>query len=501
METLSLRPYQESAVRDALEFIRSGGTRKCYVSPTGTGKSVIESAILDELLRDKRDALLITPRLEIVQGILAKRGIDTRGYTDTKLANVGIEHRVTTPIRARNRLNSNDLGYWPTTLLFDEVHHSTAFTWQELSLLAGRQQLGFTATPFRGTPKGTKEFLDYWGTPHWIMKLHEASEQGFLAFPDFKFVPLVDDDLISVTNGEFVVRTSDKLGSRYSELGGLLRDAPARPTLVTVPNRASAGECLTAFRNCGIEAEVVLGTTNRTAREDIFRRTVAGQTILIAVNVVSEGVDLPLRRLVDISPTMSPVVFVQRVGRVMRPTSEIPEVWMCCRNLERHAYLLEGCLPLEKVSAAQSAFGAPSKRASIRVTGLEGLGKFRPVAVPFADGTHGSLYSLRVIDANKHVREYVLLLHPSRVTPLIATRVNGSDSSGNRQYGTWSKIDAIPDFTAGAPGSMPSGDCTPAMVNWWKKSAKYHGLDPDATVNRKQFQALPVLANLRERVS
>lgn len=500
MNTLSLRPYQEEAVRDAIAFITGGGTRKCYVSPTGTGKSVIESEVLRRLEQLGHNALLITPRLEIVQGILHKKGVRTDGYSDQKIADVGLSHHVTTPIRARNRLNANDLGFWPDTLIFDEVHHSTAFTWQELSILAGRQQLGYTATPYRGTPKGTKDFLDYWGAPHWILSLVEASRQGYLAFPDIRFVPLVDDDSISVSNGEFTIRASDKLGSRFRELGELLRAAESRPTLVTVPNRASAGECLTAFRGLGIDADVVIGTTSRKVRDDVFRRTVAGQTILIAVNVVSEGVDLPLRRLVDISPTMSPVVFVQRIGRIMRPTSEIPEVWMCCRNLERHAYLLEGCLPMEKVSAAQSAFGGPSKRASVRVVGLEGLGKFRPVPIPYADGVVGSLYSLRIIDSDRKVREFVLLLHPSRSTPLIATRVNGADSSGARQYGKWSRIDALPDFSCGTPGSMPSGDCTPAMSDWWKKSAKYHGLDPDVKVNRKQFQALPVLANLRERV-
>src|SRR5262249_34952874 len=158
---MELRPYQRLAVHDAVSFLRDGGARRCYAAPTGSGKSVIELAVLDALPW----ALLVTPRLEILAGMLQKKGVATGGLSEQALADAGLAHRITTPVRLRNRMRDGRFALQPDALLVDEVHHANALSYQELRLLAGCPLLGWTASPYRGTPRSTAEFLAFWGAP------------------------------------------------------------------------------------------------------------------------------------------------------------------------------------------------------------------------------------------------------------------------------------------------------------------------------------------------
>src|SRR5262249_51653183 len=63
--SMNLRDYQQAAVRDAIAFLNAGGERRCYAAPTGSGKSVIELAVLDAF----PGGVLVTPRLEIIAGM------------------------------------------------------------------------------------------------------------------------------------------------------------------------------------------------------------------------------------------------------------------------------------------------------------------------------------------------------------------------------------------------------------------------------------------------
>lgn len=493
----TLRPYQAAAVADAIEFLRGGGERRCYASPTGTGKSYVLSSILDAV----PDACLVTPRLEIVASILAKRGVDTDRLSEQRLVRLGIEHRITTPMRARNYLENGKLGWWPKILLIDEVHHSTALTYQELALLAGQQMIGLTATPYRGTPAGTREFLEFWGEPRWIITLAEAAARGDLAFPRFAFWPLLDDDEIEVQGGEFKVTSVQAFSKTlFEDLGGRLAQFFKegrwdRPTMLSVSSVALATDAVRTFERLGLPSVAVVGSTTRADRLEAFARVVDRSALLVQVGVVSEGVDLPIRRLIDCSPTMSPVRWIQQLGRITRPSEEPPECYVCCRNLERHAYLLDGVLPESVVRESQVAFPAASKRAASRVVGLERIGRFRPVPIPLVERLTGSLYSMQRIEGH-HVHEYTIFLHPARAEPLVATRVNDR-STGT--YGKWKQIDELPDFKGGV-ASTPSGEMSEKQAEWWRKAAARHGLDPDAKVNRKQFQALPVLSDLKARI-
>src|SRR5262245_52927843 len=124
-----LRDYQQAAVDDAAAFLNVAkpGDRRLYASPTGTGKSVMELA----LLAARPGGLLITPRVEIAAGMLDKLGLDTSEMSPATLSQEAETRGIYTPIRLRNLMLAGS-GPSPAYLVIDEAHHDTATTYRQL---------------------------------------------------------------------------------------------------------------------------------------------------------------------------------------------------------------------------------------------------------------------------------------------------------------------------------------------------------------------------------
>ncbi len=487
---MNLRPRQATAVRDGVAFLRGGKGKRLYAAPTGYGKSLIELAVQTEV----PEAWIITPRIEIVRGMLEKRG--HAPTTEAELRELAFSQQITTPMVLRNRLMAGTLAP-PSALILDEAHHDLASTWQDILALCGYPvTVGYTATPYRGTPRGTTEFLTQWGQPTWITTFREASEDAFITMPCLRMLPLVDDDEVEISNGEFqqkAVTTAtlsrldelvDKIACHYD---GKTWD---RSTMFSVSSTEVARELVTRMNACGLFAVAVLQDTSYSDRETIFDGCVNRICALVQINVVSEGVDLPIRRLIDLAPTLSPVLWLQRFGRITRPHG-VSEYVCTNRNLFRHAYTLDGMVQTADLVKAQAAFPPSAKTASLRVVGMEALGRLKPVLLPLATGLQATMYCMTAIEGNAVV-EYCVIAHPGREDVFWAKRTS-LRTTAERIYGKWEKSEPPLDLKGYA--SIQPKPITEKMGNWWKRAASRHGLDVNAEVDRKIFVALPVLSD------
>jgi hypothetical protein len=204
--------------------------------------------------------------------------------------------------------------------------------------------------------------------------------------------------------------------------------------------------------------------------------------------------------LIDCSPTMSPVLWRQRLGRIMRPVrpGEAPPHYVVTNhNLLRHGYLLKGIFPRQVFREARQAWGPefmPSKRMVARAVGLEGLGRFVPNEIPLADGSFVWMFVLGTADGNA---QYATVVNPYGGDPVCAKRSFSRDENNFKRYDldtSWKRIKALPDM-AGCT-SVPAPPLTPNMRQRWKNAARIKGLDPDADVNSRQYQVLPFLYDL-----
>jgi hypothetical protein len=253
----------------------------------------------------------------------------------------------------------------------------------------------------------------------------------------------------------------------------------------------------------GVDGIWVHQKTSAKDRAAAYASCKAGHSVLLSIKVLNEGVDFPwLRRLIDARPTLSPVAWLQLIGRVMRPGSIHPEVICTNRNLERHAYLLQGAVPRTVIAAAQEAFEKPSKRAGMRQIGLEALKRFKAIPLPLDGGAVGAMYCVHSIAEDGVKTEYVTLLDPTGVAPIVATRKiqalqPGEEKRSKGHYGKWS-LCSMPLEFSGFATSQPRGSFSGPQKTWWERDARRYGLEPNPDkLTRRQFQALPVLANTR----
>ena len=62
---MNLRPYQETVIADFNREVATGKKRIMLVAPTGSGKTVIGSAIIKSIIERRRGVLLVAHRREI----------------------------------------------------------------------------------------------------------------------------------------------------------------------------------------------------------------------------------------------------------------------------------------------------------------------------------------------------------------------------------------------------------------------------------------------------
>lgn len=510
----TLHDYQEAAVDHAVAEL-TAGRRAVIVSPTGSGKSFMQTALLKRL----PGLVQTVPTLEIGLGILTK----LTGSDDVKFFSEAKQRKALEAAGIRTvKEYHNDLmaGICPPPryLAHDEGHHSVDATHTMVRAAAGNPPAAvFTATWYRGTPEETQKLRAEWGDPYVALTIRDAVKRGVIALPDFRVWPLINDELIDVNKGEFVVRqvesalTEDVLTDLVNRLEAEFWDAESglwkRPITIRCPGVASTQAVHDRIVERGLTAGVVIGKTTGAERQRIFAGAVARETALVQVKVVGEGVDLPLRVLIDLAPTISPVAWMQAVGRITRPTKgEAPVYIATNHNLCRHAYLWEGMIPYSQIRDAQKAWGPdfkPSRRMMARALGLEGFGKFTVSPVPMVDGTVGSLYSLQTKNG---LHQYAVWLHPCCAEPWYFERANGLtgktlsfEKGGHKieypekKYGKWRRIKQIPN--ADGYVSVKPWPMTEAMKDDWEARAESKGLDPKHVPTGRDFVILPILSN------
>lgn len=508
-----LRPYQQQALDDALAFVGDAkpGAKRLYAAPCATGKGTLQLATLRELRARGLCAWLVTPSIEIIRGNLDRLGREVPENAEA-CATAAFALGITTPVRLLNRLAAGEIEP-PQVLLVDEVHSfvdSNSVPDTLFALLADAVWLGYTATPFRATAKGTDALRGIWGEPQWLLRLPGAVQAGHIHAPTISIHPLVDDDAIVIRGGEIDAHVA---GEGYQEridalaaLAVTQRDE-GRHVCVAVPDTATACMLVQAVERSGAPAAAVLQDTSGAERASVYERVQGPERcVLVQIRVLSVGADLPrLDTLIDAQPTLSPVLWLQTVGRVQRRAEgkSGARLIVTNRNLERHAHLLEGLVPSAKVAEAQEAFGFPSARAGgASALGFEKLNKYKQLAVRLLAGGWLTFYALSAPDPSEEgaYAEFFVAFLPGAHTPLAAKRriahVAGERTAygtPRRSYGKWQRCEVPADLSGFTSSSRREG-ISEKQRAWWERSARGKGLCPEdaESLAGREFAALPV---------
>lgn len=505
-------PFQGQTVDYSRDWLASSNTQYLFIaSPTGTGKSIME-LLLQHATHP--DSWILTPRVEIIKDLLVKIGVHIKGFSLEKLIDVAWHYGITTPLRFKNALLMGDIDKEPTVIYIDEGHHAESNTYDDIFTMMPEscKFIAFSATPYRGTPKSTAELYKRWGQPKWAITYPNAMKHGYLSMPICHTIPLVDDDILEIgTGGEFVIsrvtaevnNNLDHALKRSDEFGFWKDGKPTRPTLITVPSSGVMPFLETEAKKQGKLIRCITDQTPYATRQKLFRGCVKCEYALVHINVVSEGIDLPIRHQLDLAPCMSPVMMVQRFGRTTRPVGrdESAPVYLCTnRNIARHAYLFDGCLPLVAICNAQNAFDKPSERDRVRVFGIQTLGRLQPTHLKLKNGLRVTFYNITHMEGAAK-REFLVLLHPTYADPLWFEKTSPyNPDSGEISWGKWEKAANVPTDVQGFKSAKTSG-LTSGQVKAWQQNADRVGLDVEQKVDSKNVQLMFVLRDIKAKLA
>lgn len=307
-----LRDYQQRAVENVIAAL---DRRPILVAPTGSGKTVMATALVEQL---GVSALWLAHRKELIDQA-AKRleahglvcGIIMAGYAPMPLAQVQVAS-VQTLIR-RDKPPAD-------LIVVDECHHATADSYQSiLDAYPQAQVVGLTATPFRLDGHGLG---DLFGELVIAAYPHELCESGVLHRPKVWASRSPDLRGVKVIAGDYSIGALAQR-TNTAELNADIvatwqKRAAGRRTVAFAVDVAHSKAIAAAFVAAGVPAEHIDGRTYE--RDTVLARLASGETLIVSnCMVLTEGWDLPALECAIIArPTASLNLHLQMIGRVMR---------------------------------------------------------------------------------------------------------------------------------------------------------------------------------------
>lgn len=301
----------------------TGNRRVLAQLPTGGGKGRILAAAAARAASRGRRVVLMAHRIELVEQISAN--LYDEGITHGRImpgASMGYDAvhvgMVQTIARRLDRL------YAPDLLMIDEAHHISAGQYQSIiSAWPNAHILGVSATPKRTDGKPLDSHFDVMVQGPSVADL---IRDGFLADYDYYLPsPNFDARNIKTRMGEYDPKATMELIKRTQIVGSAVEHYKSmlngRPAIAFCRGVEGAETTAQEFLAAGIPSAHVDGEMHLDLRKARLGGLADGTIkVLTAADVISEGVDIPaVAGAILLRPTTSLVLFLQQVGRALRP--------------------------------------------------------------------------------------------------------------------------------------------------------------------------------------
>lgn len=335
MAEISLRDYQQAGVDGIRAAFRRKESPVLYVLPTGGGKTYTFSYIATKAAELGNSVIIIVHRKELLlqaSAALSSLGIEhgmiSPHFTADPRKKVQVASIDTLLIRLKKRTFDFKL------VIFDEAHHvleknKWGRAWEQLGKPT---MLGVTATPVRGDGKGLGAhcggvFLDMVLGPSVVELIRREMLLNPIVYTSLEQPDL--DGLKTNKEGDYnlidLAARVDKPKITGSAVSQYQKICPGARAIVFCASIEHAKHVVSQFNAAGYRFALLVGQPEMSdaQRTDVNKRLRSGQLDGAAtVDLVSEGYDLPdLTCCIMLRPTASEALFLQQVGRVMRPAA------------------------------------------------------------------------------------------------------------------------------------------------------------------------------------
>lgn len=323
-----LRPYQAQVIADCRAAFASGTKRLLLVAPTGSGKTVLASALIEGALGKEKRALFLVHRRELLNQAARKlydvgldSGIIAAGFEPRPQQHVQVASISTLHARAM-RTRKMDLPE-ADLVVVDEAHHATAKTWSDLvAAYPNAAVIGLSATPCRGDGRGLGSIFQ---TLVCCPDVAELVKLGFLVGTRVYAPAPPDLSGVKLTAGDYNEKQLAEKMNQDQLVGDVvtqwLHHAGGRSTLVYAVDVAHSIHLRDEFSRAGINAGHIDGTTPADERDVTLGQLRSGVLDVVCnCQVLTEGFDAPdVGCIVLARPTKSFGLYRQIVGRGLRP--------------------------------------------------------------------------------------------------------------------------------------------------------------------------------------
>ncbi len=339
--TLSLRPYQRTAIEALYDYFSASSGNPLVVMPTGTGKSLCIAGFTREAIAAYGDTrvLILTHVRELIQqnfmALLRAWPEAPAGIYSASLSRRDIHAQILfagiqSIHRHARQVQRCDL------VLIDEAHllgrgdsgMYRSFLAQLNEINAGLLKVvGFTATPYRLDSGMLHEGKDRLFTDiAFQVPVLDMIQQGYLCpVVPKQTATQLDVGGVGTRGGEFIAKDLEAAVDRdevtRAAVAEIVQHGEGRGSwLVFCSGVAHARHVRDAIREHGVSCETVTGDTPGPERDAILAAFKAGRLRCVTnANVLTKGFDAPGVDLIALlRPTKSVGLYVQMVGRGTR---------------------------------------------------------------------------------------------------------------------------------------------------------------------------------------
>jgi superfamily II DNA or RNA helicase len=320
----TLRDYQIEGINKIFKEFRNGKRSVLYQMPTGTGKTVLFCEIAKRGNDNNRNVVIVAHRLELIEQIAQKLrekavdcGIIMNGFEPDYSKKIQVASIQTL---IKRKLPGANL------VIIDEAHHSKAVSYKKLwELFPHAKILGVTATPIRLNGEG---FTDLFETLIKSGQIKDFISKGHLC-PIRQFITAPPDlSKAKIRQGDYEIAyirsamESERVMANVIE--SYMKECNGKSTILFAVDISHSKLLVERYNKAGISAAHIDGTTPRDEREKILKDFKEGKYKIVSnVEIITEGFDFPDCEVVQLArPTKSLALYLQMVGRVMRPSNK-----------------------------------------------------------------------------------------------------------------------------------------------------------------------------------
>lgn len=325
MGEMELRPYQREAKEAIFGEWDQGHNKTLLVLPTGTGKTIVFSAVAEQCVRQGSRVLILAHRGELLDQAQDKllRSTGLRCAVEkAEESSLNSWYRVTvgsvqTLMREKRlaQFAPDHFGH----IIIDEAHHCLSDSYQRvLEHFSAAQVLGVTATPDRGDMRNLGQYFESLAYEYTLPK---AIRDGYLCPIRAQTIPLkLDLSGVGVQSGDF---KAGDLGTALDPYLDQIADemtnyCAGRKTVVFLPLVKTSQKFRDILKLRGFNAAEVNGESQD--RAEVLRDFDAGRyDVLCNSMLLTEGWDCPsVDCIVVLRPTKVRSLYSQMVGRGTR---------------------------------------------------------------------------------------------------------------------------------------------------------------------------------------